>query len=107
MVINSIGVYLTKSGDIAYITETDGYRRCYGYLKDTPHLEMSWYIGDGSVRHGLSCGPEFDNSIIARVKTPLPENAHEYGKECQRKAFEDHIRRVQERYGKMKELGLV
>lgn len=96
MLVNQVGVYVTEGGDIAYVTVTDGYRRCYGYLKDKPERKLSWYTEDGSVRHGDVCGPGYDNKLKVMVRTPLPENAHEYGQECQRLARERHIRHCQE-----------
>lgn len=96
MLVNSVGVYATIDGNIAYVTQTDGYRRCYGYMKDTPDMEMSWYTEEGNVRHGLSCGPNFDNRLQMKLRTPLPKDAHEFGKQAQRERFEKHVQRCQD-----------
>lgn len=89
MLVDSIGVYSTVDGNIAYVTETDGYRRCYGYMADSPDFEMSWYTSEGNVRHGLSCGPDFNNQLRLKLKIPLPENAHKLREKDLKNMYKD------------------
>lgn len=101
MLVNDIGVYVTQTGDIAYVTKTDGYRRCYGYMRDNPVIEMSWYTEDGSVRSGDVCGPTYDNELIVRAKIDLPENAHEHGEKVRNDFRKEFYKRCQERCERM------
>lgn len=94
MIVTDTGVYVTKTGDIAYVTSWDGYRRAYGYLKNSPELEMSWYSADGSVRHGHACGPKYDNSLLQRLNEPLPEGAKEYGERMQKESRQRHYENI-------------
>lgn len=84
MIVTDTGVYTTRTGDIAYVTSWDGYRRAYGYLKNSPEMDISWYSECGSVRHGSVCGPGYDNSLLQKLNEPLPENAKEYGERVQK-----------------------
>ena len=88
--IDRIGVYVTESGDKAFITSSDGYRRCYGYLQDSPERDLSWYTESGQVRNGMATG----NKIVAMLREPLPDGAKEDGERAQRNARKNHIDRL-------------
>tara|TARA_R100000388_G_scaffold93391_1_gene77965 strand:+ start:876 stop:1175 length:300 start_codon:yes stop_codon:yes gene_type:complete len=97
MIINGTGVYVTRTGDIAYVTSWDGYRRAYGYLKKSPEWAMSWYSDDGGVRDGAVCGPGYDNRISQKLREPLPENAKEYGEQCEENRRQEFYKMIRER----------
>ena len=62
MKISEIGKYVTISGKIVTVENTDGYRRAWG--KDSNGHDISWYTETGYVRSGTCNG----NDILIKTE---------------------------------------